>query len=137
MINAQSPSFRPTNIYELLFLPQGSTTTITLKQFETLSFLSLLDKRGGEYLFNILLQAESIMEDEKARNLVRKYGIEKTKDYLNSKLKLLASQRVKHSIFKWEAVLYKNRTYDIRATYKIEAQFENFTLYSSYRKNQE
>ena len=34
-IYAQSPFSGPPNIFELLFLPQGSTTTKILKQFKT------------------------------------------------------------------------------------------------------
>ena len=85
-INAQSPFSRPPNFYELLFLPQGATTSITQKHYKTLAMLCHPDKGGREDMFKIILQAKKIMEDEEARNIYDKYGIEKAQEYMNSKM---------------------------------------------------
>ena len=37
-------------------------------------------------MFEIILRAKKIMEDEEARNIYDKYGIEKAQDYMNSKM---------------------------------------------------
>ena len=63
-INAQSPFSRPPNFYELLFLPQGATTSTIPKHFKTLAMICLPDKGGREDMFKIILQAKEIMEDE-------------------------------------------------------------------------
>ena len=85
-INAKSPFSRPPNFYELLFLPQGATTSTIQKHFKTLAMLCHPDKGGREDMFKIILQAKKIMEDEQARNIYDKYGIEKAKEYMNSKM---------------------------------------------------
>ena len=85
-ISAQSPFSRPPNFYELLFLPQGATTSTNQKHFKTLAMLCHPDKGGREDIFKIILQAKKIMEDEEARNIYDKYGIKKAQKYMNSKL---------------------------------------------------
>ena len=87
-INAQSPFSRPPNFYELLFLPQGATTSTIQKHFKTLAMLCHPDKGGREDLFKIVLQAKKIMEDEEARNIYGKHGIEKVEEYMNSEMDL-------------------------------------------------
>ena len=86
-VNAQSPFSRPPNFYELLFLPQGATTSTIQKHFKTLTMLCHPDKGGREELFKII-QAKKIMEDEEARNIYDKHGIEKAEEYMNSKMNL-------------------------------------------------
>ena len=44
------------------------------------------DKGGREDMFKIILQAKKIMEDEEARNIYDKYGIEEAQAYRNSKM---------------------------------------------------
>ena len=85
-INAQSPFSRPPNFFELLFLPQGATTSTIQKLFKTLAMLCHPDKEGREDMFKAILQAKKIMEDEEARNIYDRYGIEKAQDYMNSKM---------------------------------------------------
>ena len=85
-INAHSPFSRLPNFYELLFLPQGATTSIIQKHYKTLAMLCHPDKGGREDMFKIILQAKKIMEDEEARNIYDKYGIEKAQEYMNSKM---------------------------------------------------
>ena len=85
-INAQSPFSRPPNFYELLFLPQGATTSTIQEHYKTLAMLCHPDKGGCEDMFKILLQAKKIMEDEEARKIYDKYGIEKAQEYMNSKM---------------------------------------------------
>ena len=85
-IKAQSPFSRPPNFYELLFLPQGATTSTIQKHFKTLAMLCHPDKGGREDLFKIIVQAKKITEDEEARNIYDKYGIEKAQEYMNSKM---------------------------------------------------
>ena len=85
-INVQSPFSRPPNFYELLFLPQGATTSTIQKLYKTLEKLCHPDKGGLEDMFKIVLQAKKIMEDEEARNNYDKYGIEKAQEYMNSKM---------------------------------------------------
>ena len=87
-INAQSPFSRPPNFYELLFLPQGATTSTIQRHFKTLAMLCHVDKGGREDLFKIIPQAKKIMEDEEARNIYDKHGIEKAEEYINSKMDL-------------------------------------------------
>ena len=87
-INAQSPFSRPPNFYELLFLPQGATTSTIQKHFKTLAMLCHPDKIGREDLFKIILQAKRIMEDEEARNIYDKHGIEKAEENMKSKMDL-------------------------------------------------
>ena len=67
-INAQSSFSPPPNFYELLFLPQGATTSTIQKHFKTLAMLCHPDKGGREDLFKVILQAKKILEDEEARN---------------------------------------------------------------------
>ena len=90
-INAQSPFSRPPNIYELLFLQQGATTSTIQKHFKTLAMLCHPDNGGREDMFKIILQAKKIMEDEETRNIYDKYGIENAQEYEieNGHLKLL------------------------------------------------
>ena len=83
-INAQSPFSHPPNFYELLFLPQGATTSTIQKHFKTLAMLCHPDKGGREDMFKIVFQAKKIMEDEEVRNIYDKYGIEKAQEYINS-----------------------------------------------------
>ena len=85
-INAQSPFSRPPKFYELLFLPHGSTASTIQKHFKTLAVLCRPDNGGREDMFKIILQAKKIMEDEEARNIYDKYGIEKAQEYMNSKM---------------------------------------------------
>ena len=85
-INLQSPFSRHPNFYELLFLPQGATISTIQKHFKTLAPLCHPDKGGREDMFKIILQAMKIMEDEEARNIYDKYGIEKAQEYMNSKM---------------------------------------------------
>ena len=85
-INAQSPFSQPPNFYELLFLPQEVTTSTMQTHFKTLAMLCHPDKAGQEDLFKIILQAKKVMEDEEARNIYEKHVIEKTEEYLNSKM---------------------------------------------------
>ena len=85
-INAQSPFSRPPNFYELLFLQHGATTSTIKKHFKTLAMLCHPDKCGREDMFKIILQATKIMEDEEARNIYHKYGIEKAQEYIDSKM---------------------------------------------------
>ena len=85
-INAQSSFSRPPHFYELLFLPQEATTSTIQKHFKTLAMLCRPDKDGREEMFKINLQAKKIMEDEEARNIFDKYGIEKAQEYMNSKM---------------------------------------------------
>ena len=87
-INAQSPLSGALKFYELLFLPQGATTSTIQKLFKTLAMLCHPDKGGREELFKVILQAKKIMEDEEARNIYDKHGIEKTEEYMNSKMDL-------------------------------------------------
>ena len=87
-INAQSPFSRLPNFYELLFLPQGATTSTIQRHFKTLAMLCHVDKGGREDLFKIIPQAKKIMEDEEARNIYDKHGIEKAEEYINSKMDL-------------------------------------------------
>ena len=82
-INAQSPFSRPPNFYELLFLPQEATTSTIQKQFKTLKMLC-----NPEDLFKIILQARKILDDEEARNIYGKHGIEKAEENMNSKIDL-------------------------------------------------
>ena len=84
-INTQSPLSRTPNFYELLFLPQGATTSTIQKHFKTLAMFCHPDKGGHEDMFKIILQAKKIIEDEEARNICDKYG-KKHKKYLNSKM---------------------------------------------------
>ena len=86
-IKAQSPFSRTPNFYELLFLPQGATTSTIQKHFKTLAMLCHRDKGGREDLFKIILQAKK-MKDEEAHNIYEKRGIEKAEDYMNSKIYL-------------------------------------------------
>ena len=44
------------------------------------------DKGGRVDMIKIILQAKKIMEDEEARNIYDKYGIEKAQEYMNSKI---------------------------------------------------
>ena len=91
-INGQSPSSRPPNFYELLFLPQGATTSIIQKHFKMLAMFCHANKGGWEDLFKLVLQAKKIMEDEKARNIYDNYGIKKSRgiyELENGPLKLL------------------------------------------------
>ena len=81
-INAQSPFSRPPNFCELLLLPQGATTSTIQKHYKTLAMLCHPDKSGREDMFKIILQAKKIMEDEEARNIYDKYGIEKAQEYM-------------------------------------------------------
>ena len=37
-------------------------------------------------MFKIILQAKKIMEDEEARKIYDKYGIEKAQEFMNSKM---------------------------------------------------
>ena len=53
-----------------------------------LAMLCNPDKGGWEDLFEIILQAKKLMEDEKARNIYDKHGIEKADEYMNSKMDL-------------------------------------------------
>ena len=85
-INAQSPFSRPAKFYELLFLPQGATTSTIQKHCKTLAMLCHPDKGGREDMFKIILQAKKIMEDEEARNIYDKHGIEKAQEDMNSKM---------------------------------------------------
>ena len=85
-INAQSPFSRPPNFYELLFLPQGATTSTIQKHYKTLARLCHPDKGGREDMFRIILRSNKIMADEEARNIYDKYGIEKAQEYMNSKM---------------------------------------------------
>ena len=85
-INAQNPFSRPPNLYELLFLPQCATTSTIQKHFQKLAMHFHPDKGGPEDMFKIILQAKKIMEDEEARNIYDKYGIEKAQEYMNSKM---------------------------------------------------
>ena len=85
-INAQSPFSRPLNFYELLFLSQGATTSTIQKHYKTLAMLCHPNKGGREDMFKIILQAKKIMEDEEARNIYDKYGIENAQEYVNSKM---------------------------------------------------
>ena len=87
-INAQSPFSGRPNFYELLFLPQGATTSTIQKNFKTFAMLCHPDKGGREDLFKIILQATKIMEDEEARNIYDKHVIEKAEEYMNSKMDL-------------------------------------------------
>ena len=87
-INAQSPFSRPPNFYELLLLPQWATTSTIQKYFKTVAMLCHSDKRGREDLFKLILQAKKIMDDEEARNIYDKHGIEKAEEYTNSKMDL-------------------------------------------------
>ena len=89
-INAQSPFSRPPKFYELLFLYQGAATSAIQKHFKTLAMLYHPDKGGREDLFKIIFQAKKIMEDEEARNIYDKHGIEKAEEYMNSKLLLVS-----------------------------------------------
>ena len=57
-INAQSPFSRPPNFYELLFLPQGATTSDIQKHFKTLAMLCHPEKGGRGDMFKIILQAK-------------------------------------------------------------------------------
>ena len=85
-INAQSPFSRPPNFYELLFLPQGATTISIPKHFKTLAVLCHPDNGGREDMFKIILQAQKNRDDEEARNIYDKFGIEKAQEYINSKM---------------------------------------------------
>ena len=85
-INAQSPFSRPPIFYEIQFLPQGDTTSTIQKHFNLLAILCHPDKGGREDLFKIILQAKKLMEDEEARNIYDKHGIEKAEEYMNSKM---------------------------------------------------
>ena len=85
-INAQSPFSRPPNLYVLLFLPQGATTSTIQKHLKTLAILCHPDKGGREDMFKIILQAKKHMEDEETLNIYDKYGIEKAQEYMNSKM---------------------------------------------------
>ena len=85
-INAQSPFSRPPNFYELLFLPQGATISTIKKHFKTLVKRLSFGQGGREDMFKIIPQAKKIMEDEEARNIYDKYGIEKAQEYMNSKM---------------------------------------------------
>ena len=53
-----------------------------------LAMLCHPDKGGREDLFKIILQKKKITEDEDARNIYDKYGIEKAEEYKNSKMDL-------------------------------------------------
>ena len=75
-INARSPFSWPPNFYVHLFLPQGATTSTIHKHFKTLAMLCHPDKGGREDLFKIILQAKKITEDEEARKIYYKHGIE-------------------------------------------------------------
>ena len=90
-INAQIPFSRPPNFYELLFLPQGATASTIQKHFKALAMLCHPDKGGREDLCKIILQAKTIMEDEEARNIYDKHGIEEAEEYMNSKMDLCHS----------------------------------------------
>ena len=90
-INAQRPFSQPPNFYELLFLPQGATTSTIEKHFITLAMLCHPDKGGREDMFQIILQAKKTMEDEEACNIYDKYGIEKALEYMNSKMDISKS----------------------------------------------
>ena len=79
-INAQSPFSPPPNFYVLLFLPQGATTSIIQKHYETLAMLCHPDKVGRAEMFKIILQAKKIMEDEEARNIMTSTGLKKHKN---------------------------------------------------------
>ena len=57
------------------------------------------DKGGWEDLFKIILQAKKNMEDEEARNIYDKHGIEKAEDYMNLKIDLLLVSELKTQIF--------------------------------------
>ena len=87
-IKAQSPFSQPLNFFELLFLPQGSTTSTIQKHFKTLAMLCHPDKGGREDLIKNICQAKKIMDDEEARNIYDKNEIKKAEEYLNSKMDL-------------------------------------------------
>ena len=87
-INAQSPFSRPPKFCELLFLPQGATTSFIQKDFKMLAMFCHANKGGREDFFKIILQVKTIMEDEEARNFYDSYGIEKAEENMNSKMDL-------------------------------------------------
>ena len=87
-VQRAEPFQSTSEIYELLFLPQGATTNTIQKHFKTLAMLCHPDKGGRVDLFKIILQAKKIMEDEEARNIYEKHGIEKAEEYMNSKMDL-------------------------------------------------
>ena len=76
----------PPNLYKLLFLLQRATTTTVRSHFKTLLLLRHPEKGGQDYLFRIILQAKSFVQDENGRQICDEYGVEKAENYLNSKL---------------------------------------------------
>ena len=98
-IKAPSAFSLPPNFYELLFLPHGTTTRTMQKHFKTLEMLCHPDK--GRPVQNYSSGKTKITEDEEARNVYDKHGIEKAEEFMNLKLdrEILACERVEHSHF--------------------------------------
>ena len=59
-INAQSSFSRPPNVFELIFVPQGATTSTIQKHFKMLARLCHPDKGGREELFKITFQPKKL-----------------------------------------------------------------------------
>ena len=79
-INAQSPFSRPPNFYELLFLPQGATTSIIQKHYKTSAMLCHPDKGGCEDMFKIILQAKKLWKTRRPVIFMTSTGLEKHKN---------------------------------------------------------
>ena len=79
-INAQSPFSRPPNFHELLFLPQGATTSTVQKHFKTLAMLCPPDKGGREDMFKIILQAKKLWKTRRPVIFMTSTGLKKQKN---------------------------------------------------------
>ena len=95
--NTHSSFCLPPNLIDLLFLPQGATTSTILKLYKTLSVLCHPYNGGQKNLFKIILQAMNIMEEEKTRSFL-KSKIENAEEYWNSNMdNKNTSELVEHS----------------------------------------
>ena len=79
-INAQSPFSRAPNFYELLFLPQGATTSTIQKHYKTLAMLCHPDKGGREDMFKIILQAKKFTKTRRPVIFMTSTGLKKHKN---------------------------------------------------------
>ena len=79
-INAQSPFSRPPNFYELLFLPQGATTSTIQKHFKTFALLCHPDKGGREDLFKIIIQVKNLWKMRRPVIFMTSTGLKKQRN---------------------------------------------------------
>ena len=100
-INVQSPFSRPPKFYELLFLPQGPTTSTIQRLFKTSAMLYHPDNGGREDLFKIILQAKKLWKTRRPVIFMTGTGLKKQRNIWTRKwtFETLACEWVENSHF--------------------------------------